>query len=654
MMRVQPVDRATLRDAGSIARQARLHATLHPLLDTIGIVEGRFETGPGVHCSEAYRVALAPDLLDRADGIVWLRYALELAWLLALPGLTAPACSVLAARCAGQFAAQPGRRTSLDPSPAIFASLTAARPDRAAVDAVCATLAGTHAGESVLSNHDIDCIDALWLIATPTECLLASGGDDRLTLDAVTGLNRYGCTPWPRPGIVSFGSCTASSLSVEAFAAAEGARQSLAAATLRAGLPLALSDACDEVAGSLLTHFGVADLADAVLSASGTDAALVVTGLLAAERPGIALTSVLMSPSETGSGVPDAVQGRHFASASTQAGIAKGQPIDGLAPGPALVTVALRRGDGSPRAMADIAGECDAAIRAGTARGHVVLHAIDGSKTGLSAPDRATCRHLAETHGGRLDIVIDACQARVEPALLRWYLQQGFPVLVTGSKFFAAPGFCGAILFPRERLRRIARDGLLPAGLAPYARLDDGIGSRRCPGLLLRWQAALCQMNAFAQVPIADVRHRLEAIGRAAREVIGRDGRIGLFDAPRPRGFGWSGRRSVFTFGVRQPSGRWMTPGELRGFYEALAAVGSDAAPCQLGQPVELGSPAIGGLRIAVSAAQVVQGGDHALPLATVMGRLAVLLDASFARFGAAHQAAARGSVPSQQPVLTT
>ncbi len=489
-----------------------------------------------------------------------------------------------------------------------------------------------------LSDHDVACIEALWPITIPTECLLASGGDERLLLNGQTGLNRYGCAPWPRQGVVTFGSCTASSLSADAFAAAELARQALAAAMLRTAPSVALSQAADDIATALLDYYQVADLADAVLAASGTDAALVVTGLLAAERPGETLTSVLMSPSETGSGVPDAVQGRHFAtSAAAGCKVGKGQPIEGLPLGPHLVTVPLRHASGAPRTSDEVAVACESAIHAGVARGHVVLHAIDGSKTGLTAPDRATCRRLADTYAGRLDIVVDACQARVEPALVRWYLKQGFPVLVTGSKFFTAPGFCGAVLFPRARLHRIAKHGRLPAGLAPYARLEGGFGSRRCPGLVLRWCAALHEMRAFGRLQAGDVKQRLLTIDGELTAALSKDERLVSIVSPRPEGPGWSGQLSVFTFAIRS-KGTWLDVDALRDLYIGLNMDMSSVAKsgqqqraaqlCQIGQPVELGSPSRGGLRVAISAAQIVDGRDRGGDLMAVVEKLRLLLDA--------------------------
>lgn len=561
------------------------------------------------------------------------RFRRELAWIDTLPGLGRTAASLLAAHAVACMMALQPRDYCAQPEGANLSGLASVCPDPDTLEEIAAALLQDADRPRALSAEDLRLINALWPLTAPTEHLLASGGDDRLSLDPVTGLNKYGCTPWPRPALISFGSCTASCLSEGAFGAAERARRALVASALVTSPATALAEASDAIGTALLRHFGVENLAEAVLAASGTDAALVVTGLLAAEHPGERLTSILVSPSETGSGVPDAVQGRHFASCAPSGSlVGKGQPIDGLAAGPALLAVRLRDDAGAPIPAATVEADFEAAIRTGLATGRVVLHAIDGSKTGLTAPDRWACRRLSHTYSPKLDIVIDACQARIEPALVRWYLQQGFPVLVTGSKFFAAPGFCGAVLFPRARLQRITRAGRLPAGLAAYARLQGGFGSRRCAGLILRWTAALHEMAIFGHMPAALVAARLDRLNHAISAGIGKNTSLGMVAAPRPPGLGWSDRRSIFTFTVKGSAGL-MSPAELRGIYRLMGEDGSGAVTgrggiCQIGQPVDLGGSGLGGLRIAISAAQIASGEGCTGGLGLVFEKLRNLLDA--------------------------
>ena len=546
---------------------------------------------------------------------LWACYEAEFAWFVGHQRINERVACLLAARAAAsrQHARAP-RAPGHVPHP--FHALLSAMPEQAGL-AACLHAAGLPGWARALDASETAMLAQLWPLAACTEALLASGGDDRLALDPATRLNRYHCAPWPRPDVLSFGSCTASSLSEGAFAAAGQARRSLLGAALSAGTEAALAQASQATEAAILSHYKVADLAGAVLTASGTDAALVVTALLAAEQPHERMTSILVSAAETGSGVPDAVQARHFAGlAPGSTPVAKGACLAGLAHAPGLAALALRDAAGRPFTAAEMEASCASAIATALAGGRATLHAIDGSKTGLTAPDKPALLRLRARFGAALDIVVDACQARTEAADLRWYLQHGFPVMVTGSKFFTAPGFCGAVLFPRARLDAIAAGVSLPAGLAAYARLDGGFGSRHCAGLLLRWAAALQEMAVFAGQDPGQVAHRLDCCADALRQAVARDGRLDLVAAPRPPGPGWSGRQSVFTFTVRDGRGV-LGVDQLRALYTAAAA------DCQVGQPVLLGGAGLAGLRIAFSAAQL--GGEPPREqVAWVMARVLV------------------------------
>jgi hypothetical protein len=143
-------------------------------------------------------------------------------------------------------------------------------------------------------------------------------------------------------------------------------------------------------------------------------------------------------------------------------------------------------------------------------------------------------------------------------------------------------------------------------------------------------------MDTFGALPNDEVRQRLAGIGDAVRRTLGGDDRIRLLRAPRPQGYGWSGRRSVFTFAIRSAEG-WMSPRQMRITYEALHAdmsgsrrMGEDAVAalrCQLGQPVEPGGAGLGALRIAISAAQLEEGTNQQAELSIVMEKLVKLLD---------------------------
>jgi hypothetical protein len=605
------------------------HPALTALRDQVAISAGATPGSLDLAVPAPGQLIAGAALARRAGALILVRFGLELAALRRIAAMPDAAATLLAARAAGMFLGVlpgPMRRVAReDPAVELLARLAGERPPLAQLTACWRLLAEAMASDEAAPDlATLQLVDRLWQLAAPTEALLVAGGDERLLLDPETGLNRYLCAPYPAPSLISFGSCTASTISSAAFAAAEAVRQDLLEAGCQAQEDAVLATASEQIVAELLVHLDVADIAEAVLAASGTDATLLLTGLLAAERPRETITTVLMSPTETGSGVPEAVQGRHFA-ACTASGqvVEKGGAVEGFPPGLAMVSVALRDAAGLPRAAEDVARDCEAAIARAAARGHAVLHAIDGSKTGLTAPGLLALDLLADRFGDRLDIVIDACQLRIEPALVRRYLERGWPVLITGSKFFGAPGFCGAVLVPRARLRRIAGGGRLPDGLGAYASLADGCVSRRCPGLLLRWAAALASMAAFSALPAAEVRGALDRAGAQIRGVMMREPWLRLVPAPRPQGLGWSDRPSVFTFTVAGPDGA-LRAEPLRVLYRALAAPGEES--CLIGQPVVL-APGVGGLRVAVSAAQIVQGEDLRPKLGVVFGKLRALLD---------------------------
>src|ERR1039458_6586198 len=95
------------------------------------------------------------------------------------------------------------------------------------------------------------------------------------------------------------------------------------------------------------------------------------------------------------------------------------------------------------------------------APGRVIVYLTHGTKTGLIAP-------VSPPPGA--DVIVDACQGRISPETVAAYLRQGWPVVVTGSKFFGGPAFSGAVLFPQTRLSASAWR-LLPSASDDIARL---------------------------------------------------------------------------------------------------------------------------------------------------------------------------------------
>ncbi len=387
---------------------------------------------------------------------------------------------------------------------------------------------------------------------------LTAGGDSRLAVDPRTGLNKYLCPPQPAPGLVCLSSCTASPITSRGFASAELAYEAIVGADSPAGRVLRL-EACEQSAvADLLAHFGVADLASAALYPSGTDAVLAAATFLAAERPGRTMTAILPAASETGTGVPLAAACQPFDVPAAEAAPSSLCHVT-------TIEIPLRTEDGRPRADDAVNAAYRAAVRA--TRDRPVVYLTHGTKTGLIAP--------TEVPEG-VDVIVDACQARIAPQTLAAYLRRGWPVAITGSKFFGGPAFSGALLMPKDRA----------AARTDTANL----------GTVLRWVAALDAMAAFRPME-RDMAAFLRAQAAVVERELARIPETELIRNPPPRGTGWADLPSIFTFAVRDPSDRrrFLSADALRLLYRGLATQG-----VLLGQPVNLGP--FGGLRLAFGA----------------------------------------------------
>ncbi len=389
---------------------------------------------------------------------------------------------------------------------------------------------------------------------------LTGGGDSRLVIDRLSGVNKYLCPPVPAADLVCVSSCTASPI---APAALQRCSETFVRLNSGPHPPDEWAGLHRQIEARLLACFGVSGLAHAILCPSGTDALLTAALLLAGEQPGSAIAAILPQASETGSGVPRAASLRRFDGPAAS----DVPPVDCAA---RVIEVALRRPDGTPIDDSRVAEAFKAAVSATTDRPVVVL--THGTKTGLIAP--------AIPPSGT-DVIVDACQGRIAPETVARYLGLGWPVVVTGSKFFGGPAFSGAVLFPTAR-------GPSRAPGPPN------------PGMLLRWLAALDTMEAFAAIA-----SQCGGIVRAQREAI----EAGIAATPNAvpvpglstQGRGWSDAATIFSFALRSTSGGLLTAAELRPIYIRLAQRG-----VLLGQPVEFG--AFGGLRIAIGARDLLPG----------------------------------------------
>lgn len=622
-------------------------AALRPLLarpDLAPLAAGRdvaFVPGLAVafRCPGQGRVEIGPGALDpSACPAVALRHALELALQLDMSLRDPVLAGLIAARVAALFAAleRSADTPCLDEDGLALLAADAMLP--AAALAALWTLLARHQvnAPAAIAPATLERLAAVWALLGPAEHVMGLGGDTRLRLDPATGLNVYGSSARPRPWAVTFASSTASSVSERGYDGAEQARRRMLGDALARGVPAAQRRAAARIRQGLRDHYGLGRDIAIVLTPSGTDGELCALAVALLGEPGRPMTNILIAPEETGSGVPLAATGRHFAAQTARGvGVTKGELIAGFPADIDLKSVAIRAPDGRIRGDDAIHGDSAAKAADAVASGRrVLLHLLDVSKTGLVAP--LAVDDIVGRHGGAIDVVVDACQARLSAAAVRDYVDRGFMVLLTGSKFFTGPPFAGALLLPESFARRLAGPRALPAGLGDYfGRWDWPEQAHACRdlppdgnvGLAHRWAAALAEMAAFAAVGEAEAAAVLRHFGDSMRRAIAANPDLVLQDTPAPsrrtRPYGWDTLPTIFAFALLDDgaSGRRrpLDPAMARQVYDYLNSDVAMALPrdatraeralaslrCHLGQPVALvaaDGAKIGALRLCAGA----------------------------------------------------
>jgi len=345
---------------------------------------------------------------------------------------------------------------------------------------------------------------------TPLDTLLVSGGDPRLTLDK-DRVNAYGCAASPEPEIWNFASSTASTISQAAYDRAALAREELMHKCLFDEVEVAFDARCEGMREELRGHLQLSPRVDIVFSPSGTDSQLHAL-FLARAVLGAPPVTIVVGADQTGSGTAHTAGGRHF-STLTASGLAVRK--DGAVAGLAGDSIAVPLRDLAAPGIA-MRADADAAVMRAVedslAQGRcVLLHVMDSSKLGWRAPSAACLDEIARRWPRKVQVVVDACQARLGRRRLRSYLDRGYMVLMTGSKFFGGPAFSGALLVPKGLSRSIDRIGAIAPGIFDYAGRSDwpmawtALRSRfeRRPnfGQWLRWEAALAEIGSYYAVP---------------------------------------------------------------------------------------------------------------------------------------------------------
>lgn len=465
----------------------------------------------------------------------------------------------------------------------------------------------------------------------PLNYLLAGGGDTRIIINPTDGMNVYGCTPFPRPEALTFASSTASSISERAYGRAAQALTNLMEATPAKGLEEAYQARVEQARDEFKNHLGIEDLKTGVVfSPSGTDSQLHAL-FVAQQLLGHKIVSVIVAANETGSGTTFTAVGKHF-NARTSHGVAveKGDALPELAEGTTSLEISLRNEDGSTKSAEAMDRTITDAVAAAINSGNkVLLQIMDCSKLGWRSPSQKCLRDLCARWKDQVQVVVDACQMRLGRKRIRKYLDTGYMVLLTGSKFYTGAPFSGALLVPEQFSAKLASVTTVSSGLHDYTNRSDwpmqwpgiraALPSIMNLGQWLRWEAALEEMRAYFAVPLSFRLSMLQKFAVTTAGLIGQSPSLEIFpDQPKDPSDDIDDEematRTIIPFYIRGRDGRRLSPDACKKLYLALNRDMTGILPstasvedrramqqaCHIGQPVTMNDAAV--LRINASA----------------------------------------------------
>jgi hypothetical protein len=490
-------------------------------------------------------------------------------------------------------------------------------------------------------------------IAQPLDLLLAEGGDPRLAINPLDNMNSYGCRPAPRPEAITFASTTASSISEQAYLRAAQARLDLMRASAT-NTEEKVFDACiEQMRRALKTCLTLEnEKTDIIFSPSGTDGQLIAL-YIAREVLGTRVTSIVVASNETGSGTAFTAKGQHFNTYTAQGiPVKKGEAVAALMDGTTSLDIPLRDEKGTPRSFEEMDRAVIAAIDVALSKGdRVLLQTMDSSKLGWRSPSQKCLREISTRWPQDVQIVVDACQMRLGRKRIKDHLRRGYVVLLTGSKFFTAPPFCGALLVPEAISARLAAADKVPPGLGDYSNRSDwpmawsGIRSHLSArlnfGQWLRWEAAIEEMRVYFSMAQPERLASLQRFAATVSQCLENSPSLKLLPGQVPDASDAiddeeMAVRTIFPFTISR-AGKLLSPDDCKKLYQALNKDVSNLLPaqaslqdrkiaarlCHIGQPVALPDGAV--LRLSAGARTVTEGWS-AEDVKAIIDKIEVLL----------------------------
>lgn len=340
------------------------------------------------------------------------------------------------------------------------------------------------------------------------EQFLSTGCDERIYLNK-DGLTKYWLDPMGYNNMVHRGSCTCGTLNDDTAELMESLLQKDLQQT---AVYEELLEEQTETLKSLINYQDL-DEFEVFYAPSGSDLVYFPISFCQIMHPERPILNILSCPEELGSGTLHAVKGEYHASFNQfEERVEKGSKVH---PDFNIKVVSLTaRGDDGKII------NHEAYIKELIKQHHdhsIIVSLVYGSKSGIE--DNLDIINKID----REDIIwtIDMCQFRHSREFIHNLLSKNGCVMITGSKFYQAPPFCGSLLINQKMMDQLKKGDLtqfskLKTVLSAYdfpksIRDQVNIPFKKNIGLRLRWACSLNEIKKFKQIPKASVRAKIKA-----------------------------------------------------------------------------------------------------------------------------------------------
>ncbi len=393
--------------------------------------------------------------------------------------------------------------------------------------------------------------------------LIFQGGDERLDI-LETGKNKYHVNPIKHRGLFNRGSCTCSTLNHQTEKIFEDLElydnnQSV----------LEIRKKQEQRIKKLLNYEGK-DEFSLVFAPSGSDLAYLPILFTKILHPKKDILLILTCPEELGSGSQMAYLGKYYAN-KNQFGekLEKGDEVN-VRYDVNLARFKARNDKGQIIKHSDEISEILEKDKSKAKIGALVI----GSKSGIE-DDISLIPKLDK------DVmwVVDLCQFRNSKRLVNHLLGMGCMVMITGSKFYMAPPFCGVMLVPKTLSKKINESEINNKDIEGFDKIfsyydfsDDFSNLRKNlkkeinKGLTLRWEIALNEMERFNNIPRGNSLQIINEWNNVVRQAIEKSVSFELMPHQEKT------NQSIISFRVKSRFGTYLGYDDLKEFYQVMVS----------------------------------------------------------------------------------